>query len=147
MLLVLVFTCSGYLHAQTGAAYTEAQHAIAASNAKYHQAFAKNDSSIFINSYAEDACILAPGMQLVCGRGAIAHFFTDGYKMGIRGGKLVTTKLYGDGVDYITEEGWGQIVDKDGKLIDEAKYIVVWKKTSEGWKMYRDIFNGNPVTK
>ena len=38
----------------------DAKKAIAASNARYFSSFVKNVSSIFINSYAEDACILAP---------------------------------------------------------------------------------------
>jgi uncharacterized protein (TIGR02246 family) len=132
--------------AQSGATLADARQAIAASNARYHQAFAKHDSSIFINSYAEDACLLPPGMTTVCGKSEIAKFFTEGYKMGIRGGKLVTLKLYGDG-EYVTEEGYGQIFDKNGAVMDEAKYIVIWKKTKQGWKMYRDIFNSNPVSK
>ena len=35
----------------------EAKKEIAESNEIYFTAFAKNDSSIFINRYAEDACI------------------------------------------------------------------------------------------
>lgn len=134
-------------HAQINQNLAEAKKAIAANNAIYHQAFAKHDSTIFVNSYAEDACVLPPNTTMVCGRAEIAKFFTEGYKMGIRGGKLVTTNIYGDGIDYVTEEGYGQIFDKNGAVIDEAKYIVVWKKTPQGWKMYRDIFNSNPVSK
>src|SRR5579863_5264725 len=50
----------------------EAKNAIAASNALYFESFEKNDSSIFINSYAEDACIMAPNAPVVCGRGGAA---------------------------------------------------------------------------
>ncbi|QNK61069.1 nuclear transport factor 2 family protein [Pedobacter sp. PAMC26386] len=146
LVMILLFGFN-YSHSQSKSNLEEAQKAITASNANYHQAFSKNDPSIFINSYAEDGCILAPNMATVCGRGEVAKFFTAGYNMGIRGGKLVTTKMYGDGIEYVTEEGYGQIFDKNGMLMDEAKYLVVWKKTKEGWKMYRDIFNSNPSAK
>src|SRR5882724_8002921 len=69
----------------------EAKKAIAASNAVYHQSGEKNDSAIFLNSYAEDACVLGPNAPMVCGRAALAKFFRAGYNMGIRGGKFVTT--------------------------------------------------------
>ena len=46
----------------------EAKKAIAASNAIYFESFAKNDSSIFINCYSEDACIMAPFASQSCGR-------------------------------------------------------------------------------
>jgi hypothetical protein len=48
----------------------EAKKAIAESNAIYFQAFSKGDSSIFIDRYAEDCCIMAPGVPAVCGKNA-----------------------------------------------------------------------------
>ena len=121
----------------------EAKKAIAKSNAFYHQSTAKNDSSIFLNSYTEDACVLPPNGPMVCGREALAKFFRAGYNMGIRGGKFITTNVYGDGTEYVTEEGTGQVFDAQGNVFDDFKYLVVWKKTKDGWKMYRDSFNSN----
>jgi ketosteroid isomerase-like protein len=121
----------------------EAKKAIAKSNALYHESTAKNDSSIFLNSYTEDACVLPPNAPMVCGREALARFFRAGYNMGIRGGKFNTTNVYGDGIEYVTEEGTGQVFDAQGNVFDDFKYLVVWKKTKDGWKMYRDSFNSN----
>jgi ketosteroid isomerase-like protein len=121
----------------------EAKKAIAQSNALYHQSTAKNDSSIFLNSYTEDACVLPPNAPMVCGREALAKFFRAGYNMGIRGGKFITTNVYGNGIEYVTEEGTGQVFDEQGNVFDDFKYLVIWKKTKDGWKMYRDSFNSN----
>lgn len=52
----------------------EAKKAVAKSNAMYGQSLVKNDPSIFVNSYAEDACILAPNTPMACGREAITQF-------------------------------------------------------------------------
>jgi hypothetical protein len=41
----------------------EAMNAIANSNATYFEAFANNDSSIFTDRYAENACIMDPLRQ------------------------------------------------------------------------------------
>jgi ketosteroid isomerase-like protein len=123
---------------------SEAQNAIVASNALYFESFARNDSSIFINSYAEDACIMAPNAPEVCGREGAAKFFRAAYdKYGLRGGKFITTAVYGDGAGYVTEEGLWQSINAKGVLFDKGKFLVLWKKTPEGWKMFRDSFSAN----
>lgn len=130
--------------AQTNSGLAEARLAIAKSNDIYFTAFVKNDSSIFINRYAKDCCIMAPGTAAMCGEGAPLAFFKTAYnQVGLRNGKFITTQVYGDGVEYVTEEGLWQSFDASGKLFDDGKYLVLWKKTSEGWKMYRDSFSSN----
>jgi ketosteroid isomerase-like protein len=122
----------------------EARKAIAESNAIYFESFAKNDPSIFINRYAKDACILAPNTPMMCGGDAVANFFKVAYNdIGLRGGKFITTAIYGDGKEYVTEEGLWQSFDATGKLFDDGKFLVLWKKTPEGWKMFRDSFSSN----
>jgi len=122
----------------------EARKAIAESNAIYFDSFAKNDPSIFINRYAKDACILAPGSPIMCGSESVANFFKVAYNdIGLRGGKFITTAVYGDGKEFVTEEGLWQSFDVNGKLFDDGKFLVLWKKTPEGWKMFRDSFSSN----
>ena len=31
----------------------------------------------------------------------------------------------------------------DGTAVDEGTYLVVWKKSDEGWRLHRDIWNTN----
>lgn len=122
----------------------EVRRAIAESNAIYFTSFEKNDSAIFIGRYAEDACILPPGSPPLCGRQEAARFFRDAYdNYGLRGGKFITTAIYGDGNEFVTEEGLWQSFDSNGKLFDDGKFLVLWKKTVVGWKMYRDAFSSN----
>ena len=122
----------------------EAKQAIAESNAIYFDAFVKNDSSIFINRYAKDACIMAPNAPMMCGPAATATFFRVAYNdYGLRGGKFITTAVYGDASEYVTEEGLWQSFNAKGELFDDGKFLVLWKKTPDGWKMFRDSFSGN----
>jgi ketosteroid isomerase-like protein len=122
----------------------EAKKAIEASNAIYFESFAKNDSSIFMKRYATDACILAPETAAMCGQKAAAMFFRAAYKdYGLRNGRFITTAVYGDGKEFVTEEGLWQSFDAKGKLFDDGKFLVLWKKTAEGWKMFRDSFSSN----
>jgi ketosteroid isomerase-like protein len=122
----------------------EAKKAIAESNALYFTSFAKHDSTIFINRYAEDACIMAPDAPQLCGHSAAANFFKFAYEsLGLRGGKFITTAVYGDGKEYVTEEGLWQSFNESGELFNDGKFLVLWKKTQKGWKMYRDSFSSN----
>jgi len=62
--------------------------------------------------------------------------------MGMRNIVLTTTQVYGSG-DYVTEEGTYELFAAENKSIDKGKFLVLWKKTDAGWKMYRDIFNSD----
>jgi ketosteroid isomerase-like protein len=122
----------------------EARKAIAWSNAIYFQSFVKNDSSIFLDRYATDACIMAPFAPPVCGKEGAVHFFREAYDhYGMRNGKFITTAIYGEGTEYVTEEGLWQSFNAKGELFDDGKFLVLWKKTPQGWKMYRDSFSSN----
>ncbi len=122
----------------------EARQAIEASNAIYFQAFAKNDSSIFIDRYTKDCCIMAPGAPASCGPESPLEFFKKAYhEFGLRNGRFITLEIFGDGREFVTEAGLWQSFDKNGVLYDDGKFLVLWKKTDEGWKMFRDSFSSN----
>jgi ketosteroid isomerase-like protein len=151
-MLAIIISCISYScrHAQskTPAGIEEARKAISESNAIYFKAFATGDSSIFINRYAEDCCIMAPGSPALCGPTAALSFFRIAYhNIGLRNGKFITKEVYGDGAQYVTEEGLWQSFDANGVLFDNGKFLVLWKKTPKGWKMFRDSFSSDRVGK
>ncbi|HTI07847.1 MAG TPA: nuclear transport factor 2 family protein [Puia sp.] len=122
----------------------QAKEAIAKSNAIYFQSFVKNDPSIFINRYAEDCVILAPNMPSLAGHKGAAEFFKLAYeKFQLRDGKFITTAVYGEGGNFVTEEGIWQSFDANHKMFDDGKFLVLWKRTPAGWKMFRDSFSSN----
>ncbi|KAF2342918.1 YybH family protein [Flavobacterium tistrianum] len=126
----------------------EAKKAIQASNAIYFNSFKNNDPSIFIDRYADDASILLPNAPQIYGKEGAAKFFRKAYdEYGLRGGKFITTAVYGDGVEYVTEEGLWQSLNAKGELMDDGKFLVLWKKTPKGWKMFRDSFSSNREAK
>jgi ketosteroid isomerase-like protein len=122
----------------------EARKAIAASNAVYFQAFIKGDSSIFIARYAKDCWIMPPNAPALCGANAPLEFFKTAYnKFGLRNGKFITVDVFGDGVEFVTEVGFWQSFDVNNKMFDNGKFLVLWKKTPDGWKMFRDSFSSD----
>ena len=39
------------------------------------------------------------------------------------------------------ELGTYTVAARDGKQVDIGSYVVIWKKTNDGWKLHWDIFN------
>jgi len=80
----------------------------------------------------------------MCGREAALQFFRVAYdQIGLRNGKFITTAVYGDAKEFVTEEGQWQSFDERGQQFDNGKFLVLWKKTSNGWKMFRDSFSSD----
>lgn len=117
----------------------EARKAIEASNEIYSDLANKNDGSI-LSRYTKDACLLPPNSPALCGSEAIIKFFKDGPKLHA---KFKIIDLYGDGIEYVTEQSSYELFDMDWKKFDEGRITVVWKNTKEGWKMYRDMFSSS----
>src|SRR5580765_3486647 len=136
--IILISFCFFRCQAQQtmNANLEEAKKAIAASNELYFQAFAKGDSSIFIDRYAKDCWIMPANRPALCGADASLDFFrTAYYQMGIRNGKFITIDVFGEGKEFVSELGFWQAFDANHKMFDSGKFLVVWKKTEDGWKM------------
>jgi ketosteroid isomerase-like protein len=119
------------------------RQAISKVNKLYGDAFLKSDSSLFLNAYAPDACLLPAYMPALCGEQAQLGFYRLLYKAGIRNVLFTTTNLYGLTDEYVTEEGHFETFGANNVSLGKGKYLVVWKKTSAGWKMYRDMFSSD----
>ena len=142
LLSFLLFNCQA--QHTTNINLIEAKKAIAASNEIYFQAFAEGDSSLFIDRYTKDCWIMPPNAPALCGADAPLEFFKTAYhKFGLRNGKFITIDVFGDGVEFVTEEGFWQSFDTNNRLFDNGKFLVLWRKTPDGWKMFRDSFSSD----
>jgi len=122
----------------------EAKKAIQASNEIYFQAFVTGDSSILIDRYAKDCWIMPPNAPALCGVNAPLEFFKTAYnELGLRNGKFISIDVFGDDLEFVTEQGFWQSFDIYNKLLDNGKFLVLWKKTPDGWKMFRDSFSSD----
>ena len=139
----LFYSCNNG-HPKEKSELEEARKAIAESNAVYFQAFVKRDSSIFIDRYAKDCWIMPPNAPALSGPDAPIRFFKTAYdKFGLRNGKFITIDVFGDGEEFVTEVGLWQSFDAHNTLFDNGKFVVLWKKTPDGWKMFRDSFSSD----
>lgn len=116
---------------------------IAASNRLYSQGFETHNAVLVVNRYSIDGAIMAPNAKSITSPEGFLAFFNGGYDHGIRKISFHTIRLFGLSGSMVNEEGSYELLDEKGRTIDKGKYIVVWKKTETGWKMYRDIFNSD----
>jgi uncharacterized protein YciI/ketosteroid isomerase-like protein len=121
---------------------------IAESNRLYGLAFTKNDPLLFVQRYSDEPCIMPQNNPSLCGRDAALTFYNISYnEMGVRNVILTTQEIFDQGHDYVTEMGIFQLFDAQGKVMFQGKYLVLWKNTSEGWKMHRDSFSRDSIPK
>jgi uncharacterized protein (TIGR02246 family) len=115
-------------------------------NKKFMKGFKKEKASITASVYAEDAVLLPPGGDMIHGKKAIEEFWGGVMASGVKEAILNTVELSGSG-DYLQEMGTGvlKIHPEGGEPAEQnAKYVVVWKRTSDGWRYKWDIWNDSP---
>lgn len=97
---------------------------IAAVQQRFLQFFAKNDVANIAACYAEDAQMLVANMDAV--RGQTLEFKTQ------------ELEVHGE-----TAVGVGRCTRRrdDGSTFDRGKYMVVWKRAADGWRIHRDMFS------
>lgn len=127
------------LAASPRAAAEDVRAAIEAANDTWEAAAARGDSAAVAGLYTTDAQLLPSGSDVVRGTNAIAAFWQAAFDSGVKGVTLTALEVDSCG-DAAHEVGKLEIRDADGKLLDHAKYVVVWKKEGGSWKLHRDIW-------
>ena len=123
----------------------EARRAIDKVNLRFSEGFPKRDASITASVYAENAVICPPNSEMIRGRKAIEAFWDGVMKMGANEAMLTTVELSGSG-DTRYELGTGTLtIHPKGQepTVQNVKYDVVWKRTSDGWRYQWDIWNSS----
>src|SRR5580704_9248608 len=122
--------------------FQQVKEAIEKSNEDYFKAFAKGDSSIFIDRYTDDCWIMPANKPTLCGPEAALDFFRVAYyQLGVRKGKFISIDIFGDGPDLVTEVGFYRLSDAKNIVLEDGNYLVLWKKTGNVWKRFRDSFS------
>lgn len=109
-------------------------------------AFKSEDWDALVDSYAEDAVLLAPDENAVTGHEAIrAYYGTD---EDTSDEVFQTVSMGGDSnIVYVQGEFSFTIQAKDEEPVQASgKYMEIWQKQEDGnWLITHDIFNANPL--
>lgn len=121
---------------------TEVRDDIAAANKGFMAAFKRGDAAGLAALYTENGQILPPNSDSMTGQKAIQAFWQAVMDMGIKEAKLeiVEAEAHGDTAIEISKF---TLHGEEGQVLDQGKYIVVWKQEDGQWKLHRDIFNSS----
>ena len=115
---------------------------IAAANDEFMAAFKRGDAAGLAALYTEDGQVLPPNAGFVTGQQAIQGFWQVLFDMGIKEAKMEIVEVEKHG-DTIMEVSKFKLMAEGGQVLDQGKYIVIWKKDAGQWKLHRDIFNSS----
>jgi len=106
-------------------------------------AFNAGDAAAVASLYAEDAVRIPPEGELQRGREAIAADLAN------YAGITIELNAYGGLMAGDVGSQWGTFklsgTDEDGNAVEfSGRWMNALKKTADGWKIYRDIWNFGP---
>lgn len=138
--IVVIFTLAFTMFTSMLIAQKDASAEIMKANENFMNLFNAGDIDKFASVYTDDARLLPPNGQIVTGRNNIKTFWKGMMEAGIKP-VLKTDSAHRYGKTVI-EEGTVAIHAGD-QVVDQVKYIVIWKKVNGVWKMHQDIWNSN----
>ena len=102
--------------------------------------FKNGDAAAVAELYTQNGMLLPGGSDFIKGKNAIRDFWRGAMDMGIKQARLDIreTELCGE---TAIEVGEYRLSGSDGGVLDQGKYIVIWKQEDGQWKLHRDIWN------
>jgi uncharacterized protein (TIGR02246 family) len=116
--------------------------AIQAINSTFVAALRRGDAAGIAALYTEDGQLLPPNSDAISGKSAIQAFWQSVIGMGITGGSLETVEVEGSG-SSAHEVGRFTLQVAGDQVVDNGKYLVVWRQEGGQWKLHRDIWNSS----
>jgi uncharacterized protein (TIGR02246 family) len=121
---------------------SDPRQAIASANRNFVAAFARRDARGMATLYTANGQLLPTNSDFVTGTQAIQAFWQAVMGMGIKEATLETVELEVHG-DTAHEVGRYTLLGDGGQVLDQGKYIVIWKRDGDQWKLHRDIWNSS----
>lgn len=108
----------------------------------FEQQFNQGNAAGVADLYTSEAVLMPPGGDFVTGKTAIRDFWQGAMNMGIKEAKLTIEEVELQG-DTAIEVGRYQLKGAGDAVLDEGKFLVVWKQEESQWKLHRDIWNSS----
>ena len=110
---------------------------------KWAAAFNEGDAAAVAALYTEDAYLLAPDMEITQGREDIQKFWQGGIEQ-LSDMKLTVVDVELLGENALREIGTFTAMTKgDQPQKVSGKYVNIWEKVGDEWKLATDIYNVN----
>ena len=134
------------VHAQASRSDTTA---IQEAARQFSAAYMRGDADAITALYTRDAVIFPERSDAISGHNALRRYWTrkPGQKMTRH--VLIPTRIEVDG-QHAYDHGTYEIAgEREGKAWGpvRGKYLVVWRREPDGWKMQLDMWNSGPEPK
>lgn len=114
-------------------------------NDQFESCFERGDAAALASLYTPGAVLLPTGMETIQGTEGIQAFWQGAMQMGIQRVQLQTQEVE-QLADTAIELGHYTLFGPNAQLIDQGKYLVVWKEQQGQWRLHQDIWNSSQPT-
>ena len=121
---------------------TPEKNAIAKQAENFAAALKKGDTNTIGSLYTADAKIMDHGEPAISGTASIVGHYVALLQDSINTMRGSTLNVWGND-QVLVEEGTLEVSNSAGKVVDRGKYLVVWKKVDNEWKILRDMYNSD----
>ena len=116
---------------------------------RFSAAYMRGDARAMTALYTQDAVIFPERSDAISGRDALKRYWTVKPGQKITRHLLIPTDVTVDG-NHAYDHGIYEIAgERNGESWGpvRGKYLVVWRRESDGWKMQLDMWNSGPEPK
>ncbi|HJR17787.1 MAG TPA: SgcJ/EcaC family oxidoreductase [Gemmatimonadales bacterium] len=113
---------------------------------RFSAAYMRGDAAAMAQLYTPDAVIFPERSDAIAGRKAIQRYWTLPSGRRVTRHEVTPQRIEVDG-NHAYDHGTFEISgERDGKSWGpfRGKYVVVWRRQPEGWRMQLDIWNSGP---
>ena len=111
-------------------------------NKLFMDAFADGDAEKVAGFYTANCRFLPDNSHPVDGRANVQELLQSMMDGGVSSIELITWEVEDCG-DTAVEVGRVVMRGDDDEIVDDGKFIVIWKKEDDGWRLHRDIVNSS----
>ena len=119
--------------------------AIKAVSEQFVEAFNRGDAAAVAAIFIEEANLLPPNSPIIVGRESIQALYQGWFDAGVGDLQATVTDLHVNG-DMAHDVGKYTLTiqpEEGEAIIDDGKYVEIWKRENGSWKMDVDIWNSS----
>ncbi len=128
--------------AMAASAQAGTREGLLAADKAWAAAYSAKDLSKSVAAVDSEGALLWPNAPAIVGKTAIAKAIQDDFSQGDLSWRARSASVARSGDLGITTGDYTLKSVSGGAVIDNGKYLTVWKKAADGrWKVLRDMFN------
>lgn len=138
MTAVLVMGFAG----MTAAAQSDDRAALDAATEAWVAAFNARDADAMVALTTEDVVLLPPNAEPIRGQEAVRTIWSRAVASAKAEATVTVDETIISG-DYAYKTGAYVYTLPNGVVVERGKFLEIWKRTDEGWRIHRDMFSSN----